>query len=64
MIAEGTLIAEKGGKKVYEFSEGDYFGEIALIKNMPRQASVKCLTDSLVLSIDRKAFKRVLGPIE
>ena len=64
MIAEGDLIAEKAGKKVYEFKTGDYFGEIALIRDAPRQATVKCLTKAKVLSIERSAFKRMFGPIE
>lgn len=64
MIAEGKLIAEKQNKKVFEFKEGDYFGQISLIRNTPRQASVKCLTPTRVVYIDRDAFKRMFGPIE
>lgn len=41
MVGDGNLIAEKEGKTVYEFKEGDYFGEIALVRNTPRQASVR-----------------------
>jgi CRP-like cAMP-binding protein len=29
---------------VYAYKKGDYFGEIALLKNVPRQASIKTLT--------------------
>lgn len=42
MIEEGTLIATKTlepGKepvKVYDYKAGDYFGELSLIKNVPR----------------------------
>lgn len=69
IIAEGKLIAEKREgcappKKVFEYHEGDYFGEIALVKNTVRQASVKAETDCRVVSIERDAFKRLLGPIE
>lgn len=42
MVADGKLIAEKKEQKVYEFKEGDYFGEIALVRNTSRQASIKC----------------------
>lgn len=42
MVAEGKLTAQKGSKKVFQFKEGDYFGEISLVRNTPRQASVKC----------------------
>lgn len=69
MVADGNLFAEKsengqGPKKVFEYKEGDYFGEIALVKNTVRQASIKAETDVRVVSIDRDAFKRMLGPIE
>lgn len=70
IIAEGRLIAEKKEspaaevKKVFEYKEGDYFGEIALVKNTVRQASIKALTNCRVVSIDRDAFKRLLGPME
>jgi cAMP-dependent protein kinase regulator len=70
IISEGRLIAEKKEsatapvKKVFEYKEGDYFGEIALVKNTVRQASVKAETDCRVVSIERDAFKRLLGPIE
>ena len=64
MIVEGNLIAEKQGKKVFEFKEGEYFGEIALVRDMSRQASVKCMTNCRLVSIERDAFKRMFGPIE
>jgi cAMP-dependent protein kinase regulator len=64
MIVEGNLIAEKNHKKVFEFKEGEYFGEIALIRHMPRQASVKCMSPCKLISIERETFKRMFGPIE
>lgn len=69
IIAEGKLVAEKKegsgpAKKVFEYTEGDYFGEIALVKNTVRQASIKAESDCRVVSIDRDAFKRLLGPME
>lgn len=63
MIAEGELVATKAGKKVFEFKGGDYFGEISLIRNTPRQATVKCLTKTKVVCLERDAFKRMFGPI-
>lgn len=70
LIAEGNLIAEKQEtgtsktKKVFEYQVGDYFGEIALIKNTVRQASIQTVTKCKLMSIDRDSFKRLLGPIE
>lgn len=51
-------------KVVFEYAVGDYFGEIALVKNTVRQASVKAVTNCRVVSVERDAFKRLLGPIE
>ena len=49
---------------MFEYKDGDYFGEIALVKNTVRQASIKTESGCRVVSIDRDAFKRMLGPIE
>eukprot|EP00747_Dinoflagellata_sp_TGD_P024852 gnl/TRDRNA2_/TRDRNA2_130841_c0_seq2.p1 gnl/TRDRNA2_/TRDRNA2_130841_c0~~gnl/TRDRNA2_/TRDRNA2_130841_c0_seq2.p1 ORF type:complete len:405 (+),score=128.24 gnl/TRDRNA2_/TRDRNA2_130841_c0_seq2:92-1306(+) len=60
ILEEGEAIASKDGQKVYEYSVGDYFGELALIQNQPRAASVLARGQLKVLSLDRKAFKRLL----
>ncbi|MBN2385935.1 MAG: cyclic nucleotide-binding domain-containing protein [Anaerolineales bacterium] len=40
--------------------DGDFFGEMALIHNAPRAATVKSTTPLIVLEIHRDAFDRVL----
>jgi len=63
--ARKAFVAGAEPQKVKEYKAGDYFGELALINNDPRQATV-CTTsaDSKLLFMDRKTFKRLLGPIE
>ena len=39
---------------------GDFFGEMALIHNAPRTATVKTLTPLIALEIDKNSFDRVL----
>jgi cAMP-dependent protein kinase regulator len=51
-------------EKVLDYKPGSYFGELALIKNDLRAATVIADTDCNLLSLDRKSFKRLLGPLE
>ena len=64
--AEATKCFEPGkpATVVKKYKSGDYFGELALIKGEPRAASVIARTDLKLVSLDRGAFKRLLGPIE
>ncbi|DBA04978.1 TPA: hypothetical protein N0F65_006980 [Lagenidium giganteum] len=43
---------------------GAYFGEIALLTTRPRQATVTARGKVKCLTLDRKTFKRVMGPLE
>jgi CRP-like cAMP-binding protein len=40
---------------------GDFFGEVSLIKNKPRTASVVALTPSEVMELSRASFQRIAG---
>lgn len=65
IVEEGRLVAQKGASTVMEYRSGDYFGELALLRNQPRAASVVVTTDSArLLSLDRKGFVKLLGPLE
>jgi len=47
-------------RRIATLQDGDYFGEIALIGNTPRTASVRTLTDCLCLSLPRGQFLDLL----
>lgn len=69
IIEEGNLYAEKSGadgtRRVLDYKPGDYFGELALLKNQPRAASVVVETDTAkVLSLGRQSFNKMLGPLQ
>jgi CRP-like cAMP-binding protein len=42
---------------------GDYFGEVALAMEIPRTASVRALTPSVVASCDRQTFDEFVRPL-
>ncbi len=42
---------------------GDYFGEVALAMGVPRTASVRAMTPSVVASCDRETFDEFVRPL-
>merc|ERR1719229_116925 len=65
IVEDGALYATKGGKRVMEYKQGDYFGELALLKNQPRAASVVVESEEAkVLSMSRLSFSRFLGSLQ
>mmetsp|Transcript_31440 Transcript_31440/g.27801 ORF Transcript_31440/g.27801 Transcript_31440/m.27801 type:complete len:86 (+) Transcript_31440:1031-1288(+) len=49
---------------VKDYKEGDYFGEVSLLKDQPRAASVRATSDMGALYLDRTMFNRILGPLK
>ena len=70
ILDEGKAHAEKvfedGNvpQNVKDYESGGYFGELALLKGEPRAATIIADTYCKCLSLDRMAFKRLLGPLE
>lgn len=66
IIARGKVDVVKlqpdGSEKIVNFLEdGDYFGEISLMKNVKRTATIKAASSCMVLSLQRKQFIRILS---
>jgi signal transduction histidine kinase len=65
MILEGNFevtktIHNSDKRLLKSLSAGDFFGEMALITNAPRAATVMSLTNVVVLELDKDGFNRVL----
>lgn len=51
-------------KKLNHLFRSDYFGEMALLKEEPRMATVIALNTLKIVRIDRATFRQILGPLE
>ena len=50
-------------KELYEYSEGEYFGELALISRGVRKATVVAVGDLTVLELSGDTLNRMVGPL-
>ncbi len=60
LIRSGSLEVLRDGRRVQVLQGGDFFGEVALLANVPRTATVRALADSEVLVLPRSAFDAVV----
>ena len=61
VLIDGTVDIRRGGRKVAEIGGGSFFGEIALLTDAPRTATVIASSPARVLVITGQAFQRVLN---
>jgi len=55
-VAEGELAISRHGQNLQMISRGDGFGEIALIRDVPRQATVMATTDVSLYTLQKEPF--------
>jgi CRP-like cAMP-binding protein len=60
VLVDGTVDVIQGGKKIAELGAGDWLGEIALLTNAPRTATVTATSPVRVLVITDRAFRQVV----
>ena len=67
ILADGSAVTTKNisqeeGERVLRMAgKGDFFGEMALIQNAPRSATVRTTTDCTVLEMGKKDFETMLS---
>ncbi|KAJ0410103.1 hypothetical protein ATCC90586_001588 [Pythium insidiosum] len=67
IIKSGTVVCSDAGDvremEALRLSDGDYFGERALMTHEPRAANVTAETDVTLIALDRQAFDDLLGSL-
>ena len=60
LVISGGLVAEIEVKKIGKIETGEIFGELSLILNENRSASIKAIVPSEIVEIKRKALEAIL----
>ena len=72
-VGESFYILESGEAEVFKrgvdqpvkrYNKGDYFGELALLNDAPRAASVVSKSEVKLATLGKHGFQRLLGPVE
>lgn len=63
IILKGAATVRRGGKKIASVGAGSMVGELALLDNGPRTASVVCDTEVDVLAINQHHFHQTLREV-
>jgi CRP-like cAMP-binding protein len=60
VIAEGTVNVTRNGKQLRGLGAGDFIGEIALVADVPRTATVTATSPVRLLVVTDRAFRGLL----
>lgn len=72
-VGDRFYILEAGSARAYKhgnsnplksYTKGDYFGELALLDDKPRAASVVAETEVKLATLGKNGFQRLLGPVQ
>ncbi len=60
LIVQGRAEVKRDGRTVRTLGPGDYFGELALVREIPRTATVVAKEPTICLALTRWDFKGIL----
>jgi CRP/FNR family transcriptional regulator, cyclic AMP receptor protein len=60
VLVDGEVDVRMKGRKVKSLANGAFFGEMALVSSLPRNATVTALSPVRVLVVHEQAFRRLL----
>jgi CRP/FNR family transcriptional regulator, cyclic AMP receptor protein len=60
VLIDGSVRISRKGRKLSDLGSGDWFGEIALLTDAPRTATVTSTSPIRVLVLTDRAFRRVV----
>jgi CRP-like cAMP-binding protein len=60
VLVEGNADVRKGNRKINTLSKGDFFGEIALVSQKPRTATVTTASPVRVLVVTEQSFRSLI----
>ncbi len=58
VILDGAAQVDEGDTVIRKLRPGDGFGELAILRDIPRTATVRALGATTLLAVDREAFQR------
>ena len=61
VLVEGNADVRKGNRKVNTMGQGDFFGEIALVSQKPRTATVTTASPVRALVVTEQSFRSLIG---
>jgi CRP-like cAMP-binding protein len=61
VIIDGSVDVRRKGRKIDTLGRGDFFGEMALLTNRPRNATVTTSSPVHALVLTKQRFRQLLG---